>query len=632
MADSGSETTRGELADPSVRLDRRADGSVVLASVRELPSGPPQLGAYLRQWAGASPDAIFLAERDAGGAWRVLTYAAARRAVDSVSQALLDRGHGGERPVAALGDNSIDLAVLKLAAMQVGIPFLPISPGYSTMSKTLEKLRGVVGAMRPSLIYAPAHGAFARALAALKPFGIPFVFDRPAAEWPGSENLGEWSAVRPGPAVDERFSITGPDSIAKILLTSGSTGTPKGVINTHRMMIANGCGTDQVWPFLSRRRPVLVDWLPWNHTFGTNFNFNQILRHGGTMYIDAGRPVAGRFEETLRNLREVRPTLLYNVPRGFDLLVPALEREPALARHVLSDLDAIFFAGAALPKHLWERLRALSIAVRGAPLPILSALGSTETAPAATLCHTRDSRPDSVGLPLAGVEVKLLPNGGKLEMRVRGPIVTPGYYRDPERSAAAFDEEGFFKLGDAVKFADPAAPEKGLVFDGRVSENFKLTSGTWVHVGALRLAIIAACAPLVADAVVAGHDRDRVAALLLPNADACRAVAGAAPDASLAAIVSSAAVRGRIERGLAGHNAENPGGSTSVGRAAWLLDPLSIDAGEITDKGYINQRAVVEARAAVISRLFEPAPGADVIAVPAGASGGDAHSAQAGAA
>jgi feruloyl-CoA synthase len=514
------------------------------------------------------------------------------------------------------------MALLKLGAMQVGIPFLPISPAYSLLSENFAKLKYVVAQFTPSLIYVPTIASFARALRALPMGGIDLVADVADPDWPRATPFDELLGTNASAEVERRYAAIGPDSIAKILLTSGSTGMPKGVINTQRMLCANGASIDQVWPFLSERPPVLVDWLPWNHTFGTNFNFNQILRHGGTLWIDAGKPVPGKIEMTVKNLREVQPTLLYNVPRGFDALLPALEQDPDFAKHVFERLDIIFYAGSALPPHLWQRLDELAIRTRGERIPILSSLGSTETGPVATLCHWRAAEIGGIGLPVPGVTIKLVPEGQKLEMRVKGPNVTPGYFRAPELTAKAFDAEGFFLLGDAVKFVDPVRPEAGLRFDGRVSENFKLATGTWVHVGELRVAAISAAAPAIHDCVVTGHDRDEVGLLVFLNLDASRKLCGAA-DAEL---TSHPALQRHVRDALLAFNRRNPGSSRRIGRVLLMTEPPSIDDNEITDKGYINQRAVLERRAAWVTQLYANEPQANVMIIDAVATRADAAS------
>jgi feruloyl-CoA synthase len=601
--------------------------------------------------AGAPPGGGDTEAGAAGAAdWRRMSYGAVLEAVERLAGALLARGLCAERPVAILSDNGTDNALLQLAAMHVGIPVAPISPAYSLLSADHAKLRSILEQVRPGLIYAEGGAAYARALAALPEGadGAEVVVSANPPDGDGGRSEGgghrsgrqegdsgsgaggsrgrrvtrfaELLAAAPGPVVAARFAAVGPDTVAKILFTSGSTGTPKGVINTQRMLCSNQQAIAQGWPFLAERPPVIVDWLPWSHTFGGNHNFNMILRNGGTLYIDRGKPAPGAIETTVRNLREVASTLHFNVPRGYDLLIPHLERDERLRQVFFRDLDALFYAAAALPPHLWERLERLSAGATGRRVTMLAAWGSTETAPCATQVHFRVERAGVIGLPLPGTEVKLVPAGDRQELRVRGPNVTPGYWRQEREpgGGAAFDADGFLAMGDAGRLEDPENPERGLVFDGRLAENFKLTSGTWVHVGELRTAVIAAGAPVVQDAVVTGHDREHVGLLIFPNPAACRELCGitaAAAETPLAALLDRPEVRFAVAAGLAAHNAANPASSRRIRRALLLAEPPSIDAGEITDKGYINQRAVLERRAARVERLYdedadagEPAP------------------------
>jgi feruloyl-CoA synthase len=382
--------------------------------------------------------------------------------------------------------------------------------------------------------------------------------------------------------------------VAKVLFTSGSTGEPKGVINTQRMICSNQQAIVTAWPFLRDRPPVVLDWLPWSHTFGANHNFFMALFHGGALYVDDGRPTPELVTRTCDNLREISPTLYFNVPRGFDVLLPRLEADPALRDAFFRDLDVVFYAAASLPNPLWERLEALSIASRGERVHMLSAWGSTETSPLATTVHFHIPRAGVIGLPAPGTTIKLAPAGDRLELCVKGPNVTPGYWRRPDLAASSFDDEGFLRMGDAGKLADDADPAKGIVFDGRLGEDFKLSSGTWVHVGALRVELVARLAPLVMDAVVTGLDRDEIGLLLF---------AGATPPPD---------VLPRLREHLRAHNLEHPHGSQRIGRALWMTEPPGIDAGEVTDKGYINQAAVLRRRAALVERLYR-GEGEDVI-------------------
>lgn len=584
------------LAPARVVVEERSDGTRLVRSPEPLAPHATRVTDWLATWAKLRPDTPFLAEREPDGEVTRVTYQQAWMSVLSGASGLLDRGATPERPVMFLAENSIDHALVSLAAQHIGVPAVPVSPAYSRMSSDHAKLRAIFELVRPSILLVDDPAAHAAALDKLDLRRVTVLCER-----------GERARAFPVAAlykttVDDEITDAnrrvGADTVAKILFTSGSTGEPKGVLNTHGMLTANQQMIAQCWPFLEERPPVLVDWLPWNHTFGANHNFNMVLRHGGTLHINHGKPVPALVEATLANLREVSPTMYFDVPRGFDVLLPHLEEDAALRERFFANLDLVFYAGAALPQSLWERMEAVSIAARGEPVMMVSAWGSTETSPLVTSVHFPIPRAGVIGLPAPGVELKLVPNAGKQEMRVRGPNVTPGYLKRPDLTAAAFDDEGFYKIGDAGRFEDPDAPEKGLVFDGRVTESFKLTTGTWVHAGTLRVALIAACSPVVQDAVVTGHDRDEVGLLIFPN-----------PIEWDRAEDPVAIVR----EGLRAHNEGVAGSSQRVTRALVLEEPPSIDAGEITDKGYINQRAVLERRAALVERLY--AGGADVIEV-----------------
>jgi feruloyl-CoA synthase len=649
------------LAPAAVEARPLPGSGMLLRSPLELRPYPRCVGEWLRAWAAAAPDRSFLAERDDGGGggggdgnggdgngggdddggrgghrtWRRLSYGAALAAVERIAGALLARGLDRGRPVAVLSENGIDNGLLQLAAMDAGIPVVPISPAYSLLSSDHAKLRAILEVTRPGLVYAGDGARYAPALAAARaalPGGVELVVSaRPPAGLAASA-FGEL-LERPPDAViaaaAARFAAVGRDTLAKVLFTSGSTGTPKGVVNTQRMLCSNQQAIAQLWPFLEERPPVIVDWLPWSHTFGGNHNFNLVLRNGGTLYVDAGKPAPGAIEITAGNLREVPSTIHFDVPRGYDMLLPHLEGDAALRATFFRDLDLIFYAAASLPQHLWEALERLSIAATGTRVTMLSAWGATETAPTATQVHFPIERAGVIGLPTPGTEIMLAPAGGKLELRVRGPNVTPGYWRRPERPADSaatgdgrsrggatgdewsrglpgevFDEEGFYRTGDAGKLADPRDPSRGLLFDGRLAEDFKLTSGTWVHVGELRIAALAAAAPVAQDVVVTGHDRAAVGLLVFPNPAGCRSLCRDAPaEAPLGELIRRPEVRRRLRDGLAAHNAENPTSSRRIRRALLLDEPPSIDAGEITDKGYVNQRAVLTRRAGLVERL-----------------------------
>lgn len=587
-------------------MERRDDGTIILTSPLALASPPRAVGVWLEEWAKRTPAATFLAERDDGGAgdWVRLDYRSALDAARRVGQSLLDQGLGLTRPVMILSDNSLAQAKLTLGALHVGVPVVPVSPAYSLLSRDFEKLRHIVGTMTPGLVFAESGAAYRRAFE-----GVDFgeasivVASQPEA---GQALFSDMLATKPSQAVDRAFAAVGPDTVGKILFTSGSTGAPKGVINTQRMMTANQEQIAAVWPFLAERPPVLVDWLPWSHTFGGNHDFHTVLRNGGALYIDAGRPAPGRFEPTLRNLREIPATLAYNVPRGFELLLPHLEADADFRDRFFSALDVIFYAGSSLPPHLWTRLEELSVAARGERVLMFSSWGTTETAPAATRVHYPIERAGVIGLPMPGTELKLVPRVEALEIRARGPNITPGYWNAEALTRAAFDDEGFYIAGDAVRFADPDDPAQGLVFDGRLAEDFKLTTGTWVQVGNLRVAAIAAADPVIQDCVITGHDRGFIGLLGFVNAEACRALCSDLPkEAAIEVVLADPRVRDAVAAGLARHNAEAPASSTRVRRALLMATPPQIDAGEITDKGYINQRAVLTARADAVDKLYD---------------------------
>jgi len=592
------------FAKALVDVETLPGGGCILRSPMALEPYADHVCAWLLDWARKEPDRTFLAERPDGGDWRRVSYGETRDSVRSIAQTLLDRGVTVERPVMLLSDNSIANALMQLAAMFVGIPAVPVSPAYSLMSQDFGKLQYVFELIGPSVVFAADGEAFARALAALDLDGVNVVT---------ATDLDQLTEVTATQAVDDALSKVGPDTVARILFTSGSTGVPKGVINTHRMLCSNQQALAQVWPFIARRPPVLVDWLPWNHTFGGNHNLNLILRNGGALYIDAGKPAPGMVEATVRNLREIAPTLYFNVPRGYQVLIPFLEQDAEFRDHFFSNLDLIFYAAAALPQDLWERIEALSEAALGYKVAMMSAWGLTESAPLAVGTHYPIERAGIVGLPVPGTTLKMLPNDGKLELRLSGPNITPGYYKRDDLTREAFDDAGFFITGDAGKFADPDDPNKGIVFDGRVAEDFKLLTGSWVSTGTLRTAAVSACPEVIQDAVVTGHDRDEIGLLIVPNIAGICELCGKAPDTELPRLVVQAALLTHLVRRLAEYNAANPASSRSIARVMLLTEPLDIDAGEITDKGYVNQRAVLERRQALVERLYNDGDGVIVI-------------------
>jgi feruloyl-CoA synthase len=597
------------FATPAIAAERRADRSIWLRSTTPLQPAGRCVGDWLEHWVRQTPERIFLGERASVDApWKTVTYHDALRQVCSAGAWILAQAMSAERPLVILSDNSIEHALFALGAMHVGVPVASISPAYSLMSKDFDKLKSMITLLDPGAIYVSSLKAFAPALAAIKPLHTATVVS-------GDIDSGEavsFQTVATTPetdAVTKAFAAVGPDTIAKFLFTSGSTGTPKAVINTQRMLTSSQQAKAQTWSFLEHAQGdlVILDWLPWSHTFGANHNFNLVLRNGGTLYIDGGKPAPGLFAASLANLRSVMPTVYFNVPRGFDMLIAALREDEELRRRFFTEVKFAFYAGAALPQNLWDALEELSIKTTGRAMPMVSAWGSTETSPLATDCHFQAERSGNIGVPIPGTELKLVPSGEKLEVRVRGPNVTPGYWKAPELTAKAFDAEGFYMIGDAVTFADPERPERGLFFDGRVAEDFKLNSGTWVSVGTLRVAGIAALAPLAQDIVVTGHGGDHVRFLVFPNVAACRAHAGLADDVGVDDVIGHEKVRAAIAQGLAKLKAQGVGSSTHATRALLLSEPALVDGGEITDKGYINQRAVLTRRAAAVATLEDDA-------------------------
>ncbi|MBN07977.1 MAG: feruloyl-CoA synthase [Rhodospirillaceae bacterium] len=607
---------RISLAEPGVEVEKLANGGMILRSPQLLGAYPASQSAWIEQWAEKTPDTVFVADRTGvDGNWRKITYDDFLNKVRAIGQALLNRGLSPERPVALISDNSVDNALLLYGAMHVGIPVVPISPAYSLMSQDFGKVKLITEWVTPGLVFAEDGKKFANALAAVDFGDAEIVVSRHA---PSDTEVTEFSSLLSTvvtDAVDVAAKRVTPDTIAKILFTSGSTGLPKGVVNTQRMLCSNQVAMSQVWTFLNDHPPVTVDWLPWNHTFGGNHNLNMMLRNGGTMYVDGGKPAPGLINQTVANLKEISPTIYYNVPRGFDMLLPYLEKDLDLRANFFKDLDVLFYAAAALTQNAWERLEAQSEAATGQRVMMLAGWGATETAPDCTHVHWHIEKAGVIGLPIPGCELKLIPNEEKMEIRVRGANVTPGYWKRDDLTEAAFDEDGFYLIGDAARFEDPTDPKKGIVFDGRVSENFKLSSGTWVFVGGLRTHIVSAAASIVQDVAIAGQDKDALGILVFPNVAGCRGLCPyMADDAPLADVIASPEVRGALKVSLEAYNVEHQSSSTRIARALLMAEPPNIDANEITDKGYLNQRAVLARRAGLVRKLYSDDPEVLVIA------------------
>jgi feruloyl-CoA synthase len=591
-------------------VDRRDNGVIYLRSPEPLGEYPARVTDRLEYWAAHAPTRIFLAERAAAGQWSTVTYAQALVRVRRLARGLLDHGLSASRPLMILSGNSIEHGLLALAAMYAGIPYAPIAPAYSLAVKEFTALSYVWQNFGPAMVFADEGARFALALKGVMHGDTEIVFQNSCPDGMRSIPLEELESSEPSVAVDEANRRTGPDSIAKILYTSGSTGLPKGVITTHRMLCSNQEMLLQMMPSLGDEPMVLCDWLPWNHTFGGSHNFGIALYNGGSLYIDAGRPTPELFGETLRNLREIAPTAYFNVPKGYEMLVAHLRTDTDLRKTFFSRLNLLFFAAAGLSQHIWDALQDLAFETCGEEILVVTGLGATESAPYALSTGMEGASSGSLGLPVPGVELKLVPVEEKLEARLRGPSITPGFWRRPELTAAAFDEEGYYRLGDAIKFADPQDPLKGFVFDGRLNEDFKNSTGTWVRVGPLRMRLLAHFGNLVQDVVLAGPDRDFTTALFFPALEMCRThCAGLSPNAPPAEVLVRHEVRAVFQERLDSFASASTGSTTRIERAILLDTPPSIEAQEITDKGSINQKTVLRNRAALVEDLYrEPIP------------------------
>ena len=616
------------LCAPEVVVDRDADGTIHLRSPHALPPYADKLTERLEYWAVQAPDRVFMADRPPphpppqagkeespqagegqGGGWRTITYAQTLEQVRRIGESLLRRDLSPDRPIAILSGNDLEHALLGLGANYVGIPYAPISPAYSLISSDFGKLRHIVNLLTPGLVFAADGAQYARAIDAVVPLDVEVAVTRNPLRRPAT-SFTELAAGRPSAAVDAMHAAVGPNTIAKFLFTSGSTGSPKAVINTQLMWCANQAMIRSALQFFQDEPPVVVDWAPWHHTAGGNHDVGLVLYNGGTLYIDEGKPLPGAIEATVRNLREVAPTWYFTVPKGYEALLPFFRQDAALRENFFSRLKVLWFAGAGIAQHVFDEWKEMARRTCGEDILFLTGLGSTETAPYAFGRMWDAENAGNVGLPPPGLAVKLVPTDGKYEARLKGPNITPGYWRDAKLTAAAYDEDGYYRLGDALKFDDPAAPEKGLLFDGRIAEDFKLATGTWVSVGPLRSALIVHFAPYMKDVVIAGADRDDIAVLIFPDLDACcRLAPDLAADASAADVVTQDGVHREFRFLLNSFARQSTGSSNRVVRAVLLDTPPALDAGEATDKGSLNQRRVLETRAALVDQLYAiPAP------------------------
>ncbi|WP_431038512.1 feruloyl-CoA synthase [Pseudomonas yamanorum] len=579
-------------------------GVLHMRSLEPLAELPARLLDRLAHWARVRPEQTFIAARQDGGDWRRVSYREMLDSVRAIAQALLSYGLSADKPLALLSGNDIEHLQVALGAMYAGIPYCPVSPAYSLLSQDFAKLRHVCDLLQPGLVFVSDAVAYQRAIEAVLPAETPLICVR--GQVPGRSQISFASLLHTpgGVEAEQAFNATGPDSIAKFLFTSGSTKLPKAVITTQRMLCANQQMLLQTFPVFGEEPPVLVDWLPWNHTFGGSHNVGIVLYNGGTFYLDDGKPTVQGFAQTLRNLKEVSPTAYLTVPKGWEELVNALEKDAELRERFFARMKLFFFAAAGLSQSVWDRLDRVSEQHCGERIRMMAGLGMTEAAPSCTFTTGPLSMAGYIGLPAPGCEVRLVPVDGKFEGRFRGPHIMPGYWRAPQQTAEVFDEQGFYCSGDAIKLADPQQPQLGLMFDGRIAEDFKLSSGVFVSVGPLRNRAVLDGSPYVQDLVIAAPDRECLGALVFPRLYECRRLAGLDADASDAEVLGSAPVRQWFGDWLQRLNRGATGNASRLEWIALLDEPASIDRGEITDKGSINQRAVLQWRAAKVEALY----------------------------
>jgi feruloyl-CoA synthase len=603
------------LGNMAAAAQHRADGTTIISSIDTLGDYPRSIVDALESWAHKTPDAVLIADREGDG-WREFTFAQVLSSIPPLAQALLDAGLSAERPLIVISGNEVEHFLLGMAAIWVGIPYAPISPAYSLVSTDFGKLKHIAALLTPGMIYASDGQKFASAINATFGADIPLIVRSNPIESRQNFVFADLLKTEVTPAVAAAHATITPDTVAKFLFTSGSTGMPKGVITTNRMMACNQEMIRTALAYFRDEKPVLLDWMPWNHVAGGSHNVGICVYNGGSFYIDDGQPTPGRFGRTLENLKTVQPTFFTNVPKAYEFLVAAFAEHPEARKNLFAKLKLLQYAGAGLSQHVFDGLDRAAQEETGHRVMIITGYGSTETAPFAFTTTWPVNEAGHIGLPAAGMSVKLVPNGDKTELRIKGPNVTPGYWRDPAKTAEAFDEEGFYMIGDAVRYADTTDLTKGLVFDGRVTEDFKLSTGTWVNFASVRSSVINACAPLIRDVAITGLDLNYLGAMIFPDFEACARHAGLPTGSDAASVLAHPAVQEAFKTALSSLATKSTGSSNHVARAVLMAELPSIDKGEVTDKGSINQRAVRAHRADLLAALYAEVPGPDIILCP----------------
>lgn len=611
--ESGSETLAGRsagplsgirFAAPDIRCTRRRDGSTVIETADPLCAHPPRIADLVLQWADQQPEQIALADRFGAAAdWRTISYGEFAHQTTALARSFVDAGLGRDRPLMLVSQNRIEAAAITFAAYQAGVPISPVTPAYSTGTGDAARLSDIIDALRPGMVIVDEPAVHALRLRQALPADTPMI--GMTAHPQATATLATLLTAQPGKDLPAPYRAPDPDAVAKILFTSGSTGKPKGALNTHRMLASNSQALRQAWPFVAETPPILVDWLPWNHTFGGNFVLNLALGAGGTLYIDDGRPLPGEIEKSVVNAAEVRPTLHLNAPRGLDMVARVLAGRPDLAKAFFSRLQLVFFASAGLPLRIREEWKRLIDTYAAGPVAFCSAWGTTETAPLATILNVEAAEINNVGVPIAGTTVKLAPVDGRLELRVKGPNVTPGYLGRTDLNSALFDDEGFLRTGDVGRLANPEDPQAGILFDGRLAEDFKLSSGVWVNVGGLRAQLIEAIGSAVRDIVLSGPGRDELTALFFMDLEQCSRLAGR--DLDWTSLANDPAVAGQVEAAVHDHNRANPKSSRRIARFKVMSRALDPAQGEVTEKGAVNQAMVLKREAALCAALHDGA-------------------------